>query len=100
MHDESHASPILTVDGVLKSRHERYYHDCAPVLVLAVSSNDTLNKGVTYGVLDFGALNLGAAHKELVLDVDKVIRLLDYLDVGVQNAVLNTIGCSHRPHTA
>ena len=42
-------------------------------------------------VFDPSTFNFAAADEELILDIDKVLRLLDHLNVGIHDAMLSMI---------
>lgn len=54
-------------------------------------AEDALDKGASNLVLDRVLFFACCGNEELVLDVDKVLAIVDYLDIGVCDGVLEVV---------
>ena len=89
--NQANTCTLLFINRVLEARHQRDDNGAAPVFIVLMSSDDTFNQGVTDTVNDSCVVGFSTRDEELVLHVDKVIRLLDHLDVGILDAVLSLL---------
>ena len=69
------------------------------MLLILVRANDALYQGITDLVVDCRPFHSAGCYEELILHVDKVVAILNEMNICIHDAVLYLIGRADTPRT-